>query len=939
MPVPSGTRLGRYEIRSQIGAGGMGEVYLAHDTQLRRPVALKLLPPDFIQNPDRLRRFEQEAYAASALNHPNIITIYEVGQIENSYFIATEFIDGMTLRDYMTRERIKLSEVLELMIQVAGALAAAHEAGIIHRDIKPENIMVRRDGYAKVLDFGLAKLSERRAFPSDPEAQTMMRDITEPGVIMGTARYMSPEQARALAVDARTDIWSLGAVLYEMLTGRTPFEGPTYSHVIVAIIEQDPLPIKTLAPVVPLALERVVMKALAKDPAERYQTAKDFYTELRQLKNRMDFEAELELSVQPNQATVLLSKSEQIIFTGQALANPTEKITAAHSTLEANPTEAKTFSLTIKRRSPALLIALLLAAIITLAGLTYGVRRIFFTAPVAQAFQTVGLTRLTTTGKATDATISPDGKYVVHVVADGGQQSLWIRHVTTSSNVQIVAPAEVQFRGLTFSPDGDFIYYVVRERSTPEGALYQVPVLGGTPKKIVTGIDRQITFSPDGKQFAFISRDYPQPGMRALMVAQIDGREKKQIPAPQLPSDFWSPAWSPDGHTIACAAVHQNNGLHVSVVGVRVSDGTVTPLTNERWFDVGRVAWLADGSGLLVTATAQWSGFSNQIEYISYPGGQTHRITNDLNNYSGLGLTKDSGALVTVQSEQRSSIWTVTPHGETVTQITSGINKYDGVYDLSWTPDGRIVYESTASGDEDIWIMDADGNNQKQLTFKAGINLFPSVTPDGKYIVFTSTRADGNTNIWRMNIDGTDPKQLTNGHIDNFPTASSDSRWVVYMSNVSGQRSIWKVSIDGGQPVQLVTNQSSRPVVSERENLIAAYYMDAAANSLLKVVTIPFGGGQPLRTFDIPVTAFSAIPPPIRWTVDGKALTYIDTRGGVSNIWSQSIDGGAPVQLTEFKSDRIFSFDWAHDGKNLACSRGAEVSDVVLITDLKKSPR
>ena len=269
--ISSGTRIGRYEIRSKLGAGGMGVVYLAEDTQLGRQVALKLLPENLTDDKERLGRFKQEARAASTLNHPNILTIHEIGQEGSLHFIATEFIDGATLRQHMKDTRMKVYEVLDVLIQVAGALAAAHEAGIVHRDIKPENIMVRRDGYLKVLDFGLAKLTEPQTAKS--EASTLVQ--TDPGVVMGTAQYLSPEQARGLEVDARSDIFSLGAVLYEMIASRTPFEGTTKSEVVAAILEREPQPLARFARDVPGELERIVTKALAKDREERYQTVKD----------------------------------------------------------------------------------------------------------------------------------------------------------------------------------------------------------------------------------------------------------------------------------------------------------------------------------------------------------------------------------------------------------------------------------------------------------------------------------------------------------------------------------------------------------------------------------------------------------------------------------------------------------------------------------------
>ncbi|MDT4898358.1 MAG: eukaryotic-like serine/threonine-protein kinase [Acidobacteriota bacterium] len=285
--IEAGTRFGRYEIRSPLGAGGMGEVYLAHDSQLDRPVALKLLPPDVTRDEDRLRRFQQEARATSALNHPNILTIFEIGESAGTHFIATEFIDGITLREALARGRMKPDEVFDVSIQIASALAAAHQAGIVHRDIKPENIMIRRDGYVKVLDFGLAKLTEQRT-SSGPSALTIAE--TGPGIVIGTVTYMSPEQARGLRVDERTDIFSFGVVLYEMLAGRAPFGGPTPSDVIVAILDREPHPLVRTLPSAPPEMQRVVSKALAKDRDERYQKVDDLLADLRGLKRRLEFE-------------------------------------------------------------------------------------------------------------------------------------------------------------------------------------------------------------------------------------------------------------------------------------------------------------------------------------------------------------------------------------------------------------------------------------------------------------------------------------------------------------------------------------------------------------------------------------------------------------------------------------------------------------------------
>jgi serine/threonine protein kinase len=287
-PSLTGQRLGAYRLLDKLGAGGMGEVYLAEDTRLRRRVAVKLLPPEFTNDAERVRRFEREARAASALNHPNIITIHEIGQTEQFHFIVTEYVEGQTLRQRLAGGRMKLDEALEAAIQMATALQAAHEAGIVHRDIKPENVMLRRDNIVKVLDFGQAKLTERRAVASDPDASTSVSVKTDPGVVMGTARYMSPEQARGQEVDARTDIFSLGVVLYEMIAGQAPFTGETTSDVIVAILTSEPPPLTRTAPGVPADLQRIVSRALRKDREERYQNAADLLLDLKQVKQKIE---------------------------------------------------------------------------------------------------------------------------------------------------------------------------------------------------------------------------------------------------------------------------------------------------------------------------------------------------------------------------------------------------------------------------------------------------------------------------------------------------------------------------------------------------------------------------------------------------------------------------------------------------------------------------
>ena len=937
MAISAGTTLGRYEIRSLIGAGGMGEVYLAHDSQLRRPVALKLLPPNFTQDEDRLRRFEQEAYAASALNHPNILTIYEIGHVDSTRFIAMEYVEGETLRQHLSRSStlsgeghlpgagIKLHEVLDIAVQIASALAASQTAGIAHRDIKPENLMLRRDGYVKVLDFGLAKLTERPA-TTDTEAPTRAMVNTSPGAVMGTVNYMSPEQASGHIVDSRSDIWSLGVLLYEMLTGRLPFEGPTPSHVIVSILEKEPPLLTRYISEAPEALEWIVTKALTKNREDRYQTAREMLTDLRRLKQRLDASAEIERSFAPD-----TTAARPYTTAGHTQAG------AGASTVSAFPLEQQTTTVA----APTVSSAEYLATSMSRHKLAVGIAVVVFIVAIAGAgvlwklqdngahtFRKVRLSQLTNTGKAGVATISPDGKYVVHVISDGTQSSLWVRQVATSSNVQIVPPAESRYIGLTFSQNGDYVYYVVYEKNGPLGVVYQIPVLGGTPRKIIEDVDTPITFSPEGKRFAWI-RQFPQAGETALMVANSDGTEQRKVASRARPNRFagggaTGPAWAMKGDIIACPVGGLESGRdRYSVVLVDANSGTEQEATPQRWAFVQQVAWTPREAGIVVLAQESQGG-PNQIWYITHPGGTVERITNDLNNYNGVSINADGNTIATAQSQISSSVWSA-PNGntESAIKVTSGTN--EGSLGLALMPDGRIIYTVVSVGTSDIFVVNPNGSNPRQLTSNAALNGLPSVSDDGKFIVFLSTRT-GAPHIWRMDSDGTNLKQLTNGIAEINPVLTPDGQWVVYQ-NIN-DLGLWKIPADGGTPVQVTSKLASQAAISPDGKLLACRYREGDL-SPFKLAIIDFATGQIVRTIDAPPTDNI-----LHWVPDGRALLYLQRRGGVSNIWSQPIDGSPPRQLTNFKSDLIFAFDLARDGKSLVLSRGTVSNDVVLIADV-----
>jgi eukaryotic-like serine/threonine-protein kinase len=915
-----GQAVGSYEIISFISRGGMGEVYLAQDRRLSRKVALKILPASFTTDSDRLGRFEQEARAASALNHPNIITIYEILKAKSTHIIATEFVEGETLRKRLSQPSLPLKQSLNIAIQVADALSAAHKVGIIHRDIKPENIMLRPDGYVKVLDFGLAKLSEEVSPAVSAEAPT--RQVkTGSGVVMGTAGYMSPEQARGKDVDARTDIFSLGAVIYEMVAQRKPFEGETPSDTLAAILKTDPPSLAQLMPDTPPELVRIVSKTLRKDREERYQSVKELLIDLRALKQDLEFQAKMgiEQSLAP------------------APASPTSVASAAPQTSEMrHAISTITDSLTIEiKRHKAVATAVLCLVFLVLAGGAYGLYRYLRRSPVH--FQTTRLTRLTNTGKVIDAILSPDGRYVLYVLSDARKQSVWIRQVTTANDKVVVPPADVGLFGITVSRDGNDLYYVIKQ-NLDKGTLYRVPIFGGTPAKILEWIDAAVSFSPDGKRMALIRGNYPNEGESALVIANADGTSEQVLASRRRPEGFVpifyaGPSWSSDGELIA--ATVSKVGEPSQVVTFRVRDGKEQLLTKSRFPFIGRTEWLPDMSGLLVIAGA--STTDPQVWLLSYPSGEMRAITNDLNQHRSIGLSDEADKFVTVVSSGLVNVW-IAPAGDAKRAVQLPVGNLgfygSGGNAVGWIPDGRIVFSSNESGRIDLWLMDPDGGNRKQLTSNSGRNVGAVVSPDGQYIVFTSTRS-GAPAIWRMNIDGSNSKQLTYGLSDGLPAISPDGKSVVYTSLGATKPTVWKVSIEGGDARELTSRVATNPLVSPDGKFVAYLYPEshdpfAPSN---RIAIIPFEGGDPIKT--LPFPAGIRIQTIAQWSPDGKSILYNSTVNNVTNIWSQPLDGGPAKQVTDFKDSLLSGFAWSRDGKNLACTRGIQLRDAVLISESK----
>ena len=886
-----GQTVSHYRIVEKIGEGAMGVVYLAEDTHLGRRVAIKFLSA--AHDHHYRARFLREARAISMLSHAHIAIVHDYGETaEGQPFIVMEYIKGQTLSQLLLQSALTIRRAVEIIESVAEALGAAHNQGIIHRDVKPSNVLVDEAGQVKVLDFGLAKqIYENPLQGISPDAKTLLEARTSSNVVVGTPLYLSPEQATGTTVDARSDLFALGTLLYECLTGKPAFAGGSVLEIGAQIIHFDPLPPSSINERVTPELDRIALKALEKRPEMRYQSASEFADDLRMSRMSLD-----------DKSGHRTQRLHQVAGHSSALRTLSD-------------------SLARPRLSIGFFALVMLCVALTLWAIWHRSQR------RSVAFENHTFRRLTNAGNTADAVISPDGKYVAHVVDDGKQQSLWIRQVSTSSDIEIQPPANPKYEGLTFSKDSDYIFYNRRDTAVGSADLYMIPVLGGSPRRILADLISPIALSPDGRRIAFVRR-YPAGGETALMVANSDGSGEQQAAVRKPPNYFYvaGPSWSPSG-SLVCAGGSSVGGFHMNIVEVRLPDGVTTAITPENWFVIERVVWSTDGAGIIITAADQ-PGSPFQLWYVSYPGGQMRRITNDLNSYLGASLTADSKNLVTVETERLLSVW-VGPSEDVDRARAVAPGSLGGI---AWAGNNRIAFTSNMGGSTDLWLMDADGSNKQQMTFDTFTERDPSVSADGRYLVFASNRA-GTFNVWRMDLDGNNPKQLTKGGDEQFPSCSPDGRSVIYQGFVSGVPTIWKVPIDGGESTQLTKNYSNSPVVSPDGKEVAYIYLDAV--SRWKVGIMPLDGGEPVKSFDIPRLSIPNLSwQRVRWTPDGRALTYIDNRDNVSNIWRQALDGSQPQQLTDFKSDRIINFEWSPDGRLLTCVRGVVKSDVVMLTDV-----
>lgn len=874
-----GKTLAHYEITGLLGKGGMGEVYLAVDSRLDREVAIKILPEALAADPERLERFQREAKSVAALNHPQIVTIHSVEEVDGVHLLTMEVVKGKSLDKILPELGFDLERFFDLGVQIADGLAAAHDKGITHRDLKPANVMVTDEGRVKILDFGLAKLAQSESAPEDTEL------LTQDGMILGTVPYMSPEQVQGLPVDARSDIFSLAILLYEMATGRRPFQGDNPASVISAVLTQNPAPVTQFKVGLPNHLGRIIRRCLEKKPERRYQSARDVQLELEELQKE--------------------SRSAPLPDPGTP-GSPSAAAAAGN------------------RVSWLKLTALGVVAVLLGLALGYSLRR-------PREIEPPRIRTLTVSGYDSEPAASPDGSLVAFRSRRGGRSRIWLKQLATGGEELVTEGEDSRPR---FSPDGSALLF-----ARDEGAklsIYRQAIVGGQARKVIdnaTGAD----WSPDGTRIAFTrTRSEDGTSVYCLGLTDAQGGNERILARVNLQLD--APRWSPDGSTLAAvkSPLEGTNG-EFALLLVDTASGDSREIRMPSHMPVSGPSW-AGNEGLIYAQGSSIIGDDgdplSRVVRHSLASGEERTLFWEEELFPFIGQRLDSTTLGVLDADSlifhttstRQALQEVSLDGSEAErrELTRGEGRdRQPVY----SPDGReVLFSSNRSGNLDLWGVDLETDELRQLTDDLGQDYDPGLSPDGETLVWTSDRS-GNFEIWIADADGSGGRQLTQDGVDaENPTMTADGQWVVYWSSHPEKSGVWKIRPDGSDLSRVANGQFSNSEVSPDGRYVA--YLSQRPGDLETMIFVSDIERAKSVPFQIrvgtPAVVENIIFGRCRWALDGRTIAFVGAdEDGRTGIYEQAFVPGEETSATRrrlvgFDAEQVVeSFGFSPDGKRI----------------------